>query len=131
MTGSRSYRALIVEDQPEIRFALSRYFTRRKWVVDEVVDGSAALDRLRKADRSYYDLIISDVKMPGVSGIELHSIITGEMPDLLPKFIFSTGDSFAEDVSEFVSRTNCTVISKPFELTLLDTILKRIEQAGA
>lgn len=131
MTGPRCYRALIVEDQPAIRFALSRYFARRKWVVDEVVDGGAALDRLRRADRSYYDLIISDVKMPGVSGIELHSILTDEMPDLLPKFIFSTGDSSAEDVSEFVSRTNCIVISKPFELTLLDTILKRIEQAGA
>lgn len=69
--------------------------------------------------------------MPVISGIELHSVLTDEMPALLPKFIFSTGDSSAEDVSEFISRTNCTVISKPFELTLLDQILNGIEQAGA
>ena len=133
MTGSRparKFRALIVDDQPAIRSALTRYFSRRKWVVEEVVDGQAALERLRDSGPDFYDLIISDVKMPIVSGIELHALLSEERPDLLPKVIFSTGDSGAEDVSEFVSRTNCTVISKPFELTLLDTILKGIEQDG-
>ncbi len=130
-TPAREFRALLVEDNPAIRFALSRYFTRRRWVVDEVVNGKEALDRLRSAPIDRYDLIISDVKMPVVSGIELHAILSDEMPSLLPKFIFSTGDSSAEDVSEFVSRTNCTVIAKPFELTLLDKILHGIEQAGA
>ena len=95
------------------------------------MNGREALDKLRAADPKYYDLIISDVKMPVVSGIELHAILTDELPHLLPKFIFSTGDSSSEDVSEFIARTNCTVISKPFELTLLDTILDGIEQAGA
>ena len=134
MTGSkpaRNFRALLVEDQPAIRFALSRYFSRRKWLVDEVVNGAEALQRLRQSEPDYYDLIISDVKMPVVSGIELHAILSDELPHLLKNFIFSTGDASAEDVSEFISRTNCTVIPKPFELSLLDTILDGIEQAGA
>lgn len=134
MTGSkpaRKFRALVVEDQPAIRFALSRYFTRRKWLVEEVVNGAEALAVLRAAQPDFYDLIISDVKMPVLSGLELHAGIANEMPHLLPKLIFSTGDSSGQDVSEFVSRTNCTVIPKPFELTLLDTILNGIEQAGA
>ncbi len=134
MTGSkpaRKFRALIVEDQPAIRFALSRYFTRRKWLVDEVGNGGEALERLRQSDPAHYDLIISDMKMPVVSGIELHAVLSDEMSHLLPKLIFSTGDSSSEDVSEFVSRTNCTVITKPFELSLLDAILIGIDQAGA
>lgn len=134
MTGSspaREFRALLVEDNPAIRFALSRYFIRRRWLVEEVVNGREALDKLRTAPVDYYDLIISDVKMPSVSGIELHAILSDEMPALLSKFIFSTGDSSAEDVAEFISRTNCTVIPKPFELKLLDKILNGIEQAGA
>lgn len=134
LTGSsqaREFRALLVEDNPDVRFALSRFFTRRRWVVEEVVNGQDALDRLRSKAADYYSLIISDVKMPVVSGIELHAILSNEMPALLPKFIFSTGDSSAEDVSEFVSRTNCIVIPKPFELALLDKILNGIEQAGA
>lgn len=134
MTGStpaREFRALIVEDNPAIRFALSRYFSRRRWLIDEVENGKDALDRLRSSPTDHYDLIISDVKMPVVSGIELHAILSDEMPALLPKFIFSTGDASADDVSEFISRTNCTVIPKPFELSLLDKILNGIEQAGA
>ncbi len=134
MTGStpaREFRALVVEDNPAIRVALSRYFTRRHWLVEKVVNGKDALDRLRAESADYYDLIISDVKMPVVSGIELHAILSEEMPSLLPKFIFSTGDSSADDVSEFISRTNCTVIPKPFELTMLDRILNGIEQTGA
>ncbi len=58
-------------------------------------------------------------------------MLSDEMPSLLPKFLFTTGDSSSEDVSEFIARTNCTVIPKPFELSLLDTILNGIEQAGA
>ncbi len=134
LTGSspaRQFRALIVEDNSAIRFALSRYFTRRGWQVEALVNGQEALTMLRAAPADFYDLIISDVKMPALSGIELHAIISDEMPALLPKFIFSTGDSSAEDVSEFISRTNCTVIPKPFELTQLDKILNGIEQAGA
>jgi hypothetical protein len=69
--------------------------------------------------------------MPVISGIELHAILTDEMPELLPRFVFSTGDSSSEDVSEFIARTNCTVIPKPFELSLLDTILNEIERIGA
>lgn len=95
------------------------------------MNGGDALDKLRSADPDYFDLIISDVKMPGISGIELHAILKDEMPHLLPRFVFSTGDSSSEDVSEFIARTNCTVIPKPFELALLDTILAGIEQAGA
>lgn len=96
-----------------------------------MANGSDALTRLRTVDASHFDLVICDVKMPIVSGIELHAILTDELPHLLPKFIFSTGDSFADDVSELISRTNCTVIPKPFELSLLDKILHGIEQAGA
>jgi two-component system, response regulator YesN len=129
--GARIFRVLIVEDQPAIRFALSRYFTRRHWLVEEMVNGKEALEKLRLLPLDHYDLIISDVKMPVVSGIELHSVLSDEMPELLSKFVFSTGDASSEDVSEFISRTNCTVIPKPFELSLLDTILNRIEQAGA
>ena len=95
------------------------------------MNGHDALEKLRAAPPSHYDLIISDVKMPVVSGIELHAILKDEMPHLLPKFVFSTGDSSSEDVSEFIALTNCTVIPKPFELTLLDTILAGIEQAEA
>lgn len=133
MTGSetaREYRALIVEDQADIRNALSRYFTRRRWKVDEVENGQRALDLLRNSASNYFSLIISDVKMPGVSGIELHGILSDERPDLLPRFIFSTGDISADEVSEALARTNCTVIAKPFELSVLDKLLEGIEQAG-
>lgn len=113
-----------------IRLALSRYFARRGWSVCEAENGQAALARIRQSARDYYSVIVSDVQMPGLSGIELHRILADERPDLIPRFILCTGNSSAEGLPEFVARTNCTVIAKPFELSVLDKLFDRIEQAG-
>ena len=68
----RERRVLIIDDEPSIRMALRRFFTRRKWEVDEAGDGATALRALLAADAPDYALVISDLKMPGLSGIALH-----------------------------------------------------------
>jgi PAS domain S-box-containing protein len=120
-------RALIIDDEPSIRAALRRFFTRRGWQVDEAADGAEGLGLLLTA-KSDFAVVISDLKMPGCSGVELHDHIAAVAPELLDRIIFSTGDVASKDAAEFVRRTRCTVLQKPFELRALEGIVSRMRQ---
>lgn len=73
-----------------------------------------------------YQAILSDLKMPGFSGMELHDQLARERPDLLPRLIFTTGDAASEEASAFVRRTRCQVLQKPFELTALAEVVDKV-----
>ena len=112
----------IIDDEPTIRAALRRYFTRRGWVVEEAADGAAGLSLIENhGDR--FGVVISDLRMPGFSGIQLHDRLAIERPEMLRRFIFSTGDVASSEAASFVQRTRCPVLQKPFELRTLDTII--------
>ena len=119
---------LLIDDEPTIRSALSRYFTRRGWRVAEAENGSAALDLLHAAadGTETFDVIVSDLKMPGFSGIELHDQLAIERPELLRRLIFSTGDVASDEAAAFVSRTKCLVLQKPFELAALAEVVEKV-----
>lgn len=121
--------ALIIDDEPTIRAALRRYFTRRGWTVEDAADGAAGLALLEHhGDR--IGLVISDLRMPGFSGIELHDRLAATNPALLRRFVFSTGDVASAEGARFVQRTHCPVLQKPFELRKLDEIVARIGEGG-
>ena len=127
-------RALLVDDEPVIRQALRRFFTRSGWAVDEAEDGTEALRHLLgdpAAGRvaGDYAVIISDLRMPGVSGIELHARLAAERPDLLRRLILSTGDSVSVEAADFLRRAHCPVLNKPFELAELREMVARVRGA--
>lgn len=117
--GSR--RVLIVDDEETIRRALARFYQRRGWVVTQAEDGTRAFERLIRGSEPY-DLVISDMKMPGFSGIELHAALSERRPDMLDRVLFCTGEVDSAAVSTFVSNTNCRVLLKPFDLRTLATL---------
>ena len=119
-------RVLVIDDEVSIRVALSRYFTRRGWVVDQAENGAVALRTLLGEEGDQYCMVISDLKMPGLSGIELYDRLSADRPDLLERMIFSTGDVASADARAFLDRSRCTVLQKPFELTTLDEHIARL-----
>lgn len=123
-------RVLIIDDEPSIRAALRRFFTRRGWKVDEAEDGSEGLSALL-AVRLEYSAVISDLKMPGCSGVELHDHVAAVAPELLDRIVFSTGDVASREAAAFVQRTRCTVVQKPFELRALEVIVTRMREMAA
>ncbi|MEP6732647.1 MAG: PAS domain S-box protein [bacterium] len=123
--------ALIIDDEPTIRAALRRYFMRRGWAVEEAPDGAAGL-KLIESHGDRFGVIISDLRMPGFSGIELHDQLAVEHPEVLLRIVFSTGDVASAEAASFVQRTTCPVLQKPFELHMLDSIIAGVvDGAGA
>jgi PAS domain S-box-containing protein len=119
VSGAR--HVLIVDDEETIRRALSRFYSRRGWMVTEVPDGACALERLLDVSERF-DLVISDVKMPEMSGIELHAALQLSRPDLLDRVVFCTGEVESDAVASFVAATGCTVLLKPFDLKSLASL---------
>ena len=123
-------RVLVVDDESTIRFALRRFFTRLGWEVEEAGDGDRALEMIIE-DRSQralppYSLVVSDLRMPGLSGIELHDRIEKEYPDVLSRLVFSPGDLVSEEAADFARDTSCEIIEKPFEFSKLRATVDRI-----
>ena len=121
-------RVLIIDDEPSIRMALRRFFVKREWLVDEAADGAAALRALLAPGAPDYTLVVSDLKMPGISGIALHDRLLAERPSIVSRMIFSTGDIVSADAREFIDRVRTPVLQKPFELATLDATITRYTQ---
>lgn len=62
------YRALVVDDEERIRRLIKMYLENDEFIVEEAVDGDEALERAKEQD---YDVIILDIMMPGMDGIEV------------------------------------------------------------
>jgi DNA-binding NtrC family response regulator len=101
-----------------IRRALNRFYSRRGWMVTEAADGASAYEHLVVCAESF-DLVISDVKMPEVSGIQLHAALQSQRPDVLDRMVFCTGEVESPAVATFVAETGCKVLLKPFDLKTL------------
>ena len=128
--GSRR-RVLVIDDEDVIRHAVRRWFTRRGWDVHEAANGRAALDMLVVREREHMarlepDVILCDLRMPGMTGMDLHERLRVERPDLMARIIFSTGDVVSPDAAAFLAGTECPVLEKPFELEVLASTVDRV-----
>jgi CheY-like chemotaxis protein/anti-sigma regulatory factor (Ser/Thr protein kinase) len=123
--GSRP-RVLLVDDEHSIRLALGRYLRRNGWEVDEAEDGEVALGMLNAAPLEGYDLVITDLRMPVLSGFEVHDWLAEHRPDLFARLVIATGDVASQPVREFLDRTSRPVLEKPFELSALAELVERV-----
>ncbi len=117
-------RLLLVDDESAIRAALSRWLGKRGWQVDAVASGEEALARLRTRDTPPYDIIICDLKMPGIGGAEVYRTLAAEQPATIGRLILSTGDVASAEVAIFLDTVTCPVLEKPFELAHLARLLE-------
>jgi signal transduction histidine kinase/CheY-like chemotaxis protein len=123
-------RALIIDDEPSVRMALTRYFERTGWDVDQAEDGEVALRMLGTPEASGYALVISDLRMPVRNGLEVHDWLAAERPALFARLIIATGDVASPMIREFLQRTPRPVLEKPFELSTLAALVKQVAGGG-
>jgi len=114
---------LIVDDEDSLRDALLRFLRRRGIRGEGVADGAAALRALRERT---FDVIISDVRMPGMSGREFLDQLRRERPNALPRLVFSTGDTFAPDTAALLRDSGVPTVTKPFDFAELERVIREV-----
>jgi DNA-binding response OmpR family regulator len=123
-------RVLIVEDEAPIRELLRLHLSLAGFAVDEIGDGTAALDRLR-AER--YDLVVLDLMLPGLDGITLCRAVRGQGPNLkTPILMVTARDTESDKVLGLESGAD-DYLAKPFGirelLARVGAILRRTGRA--
>ena len=109
--GSGRPRVLVADDEASIRELLGRTLALAEYDVDVVVDGRSALDRLRVDN---YDLLIADLRMPGVDGLQL--IREARRFNSILKVIIITGYSSESAAIEAVNLGVTGYLTKPFRV---------------
>lgn len=116
-------RILVAEDEDTLRRIMVRYLKKCGYHADSAKNGIEAFDCIRKEQ---YTLIISDIKMPGINGIELYKKVLKVSPRLAGHFIISTGDIISRDSAVFLSETNIPCLTKPFEMKTMENAVREI-----
>ena len=121
-TDPTGLRVLLVDDEPALREAARRFLEHSGIATDVAADGEAALEALRGQT---YDVIISDVRMPGMNGRDFIARLRRDRPELLRRLILSTGDTFAEDTAGLVQETGVPTLVKPFDFDTLERMVRK------
>jgi len=104
-------RALLVDDEAEIAEALGDFLGLEGYRATVVTSGAAACEAMGAED---WDLVVSDLRMPGMDGPQLHGWVLSHRPDLAERMGFVTGDTLGLSVAQFLEDTRRPVLEKPF-----------------
>ena len=111
-------RILVVDDEPDQRFLLRRIFERAGHQVADACDGAAALKAVRDL---LPDLVVTDIMMPVMDGLELIRRLRGEPATAGIPVLAASGDSYLADGAD-------AIVVKPYDwqhlLTVADALLK-------
>ncbi|GAB4557643.1 MAG: hypothetical protein Tsb0020_01970 [Haliangiales bacterium] len=121
-------RILIVDDEQLVRNALRRAL--RGYETVTAANGAEALDCLDKSPAPF-DLILCDLMMPNVSGIDLYRHLCERRPGCEKQLVFLTGGVFTDEARDFLDEISNRVVQKPFDVRKLRTIVKDTLLAGA
>jgi len=113
LAAVKGARVLVVEDEPALAIAVAEALGDAGLVVDRAGDGEEGLSRL--AEQSY-ELIVCDLKMPRIDGMQFYRAMAAATPALARRVIFVTGDVAGTDAERFLEETGCRWLSKPFRL---------------
>jgi signal transduction histidine kinase len=124
--GTRA-RLLCIDDEPAIRRSYRRILGREHDVT--LAEGGAdALAIL--SERQDFDLILCDILMPGLNGMELFQRVSQIHPGLDRRFLFVTGGATQKEVQEFLRTVRNEVVEKPFDVQLLCRVVARHTRAA-
>jgi DNA-binding NtrC family response regulator len=118
-------KLLIVEDDASVRTLSARAFERAGHSVDMAEDGAQGLALIVEAQGGY-DIVVSDIRMPEMDGIEMAKAAAQKFPGL--KIVLMTGYADQRERAEELNGIILDVVQKPFTLA---EIRSRVEQALA
>jgi len=114
---------LVVDDEPDLLAVIGEIVAARGYQVETAADGKEALERL---ERGRFDLILSDVRMPGMDGPAFYQALEERRPELVGRVVFMTGNILTEDTADFFAATGAPCLRKPFETEDLERVFEQV-----
>ena len=120
-------RVLIVDDEVGMAHTLVEQLEHLGHAAIGCSTGMAALDMLNTHS---FDLILSDIRMPGVDGLSLYEEVRRRHASLADRFIFITGDSLDEHARHFIEIQQAPCLHKPYQIKELENAINHVMAAG-
>jgi CheY-like chemotaxis protein len=121
--GAATPRILILDDEPMVGELLQEILGLLDYKTKFCESPTEALALL---DTEAFDLVLSDFRMPEMTGADFYDQAVAVNPALANRVVFLTGDAISEDAQSFLATTGCRHLSKPFQF---DQIKVTIEEA--
>ncbi len=116
-------RMFVVDDEAVLTRALQRALGREHDIVTSNDAEQAGRALLAPGYIDGFDVILCDVMMPGLTGIELFELVTAKYPAQATKFVFMSGGAFTPHARDFLAHTERPRLEKPFEMAQLRALL--------
>lgn len=123
----RGLRVLIIDDEVELQRALRRVLL---YLGCEVTTALTGEEGLAYAKGERFDLILCDMKIPGLHGTELYDRLKLQAPHAIDAVVFMTGDSVSQEIRDFIAGTGRPSLTKPFGRAQLEELLTN-QSAGS
>ncbi|HEY4184145.1 MAG TPA: ATP-binding protein [Polyangia bacterium] len=120
-TRSRRRRVLLVDDEVHLAQGLQRALSPEH---DIVLATSGREAKMILAEDDRFDVVLCDLMMPDVTGMEVFAYVTAERPHLAPCMVFMTGGAFTARARTFLDEIPNLCIEKPFELARLRDVIR-------
>jgi PAS domain S-box-containing protein len=124
---TRHGRVLVVDDDVELAGVLAAALRAEGHEVELAANGLDALNRL---ERSRFDVILSDVRMPKLDGPGLYRELQQRHPELLERLVFVTGDILGRETAAFLERTRMAHLTKPFDIKQVRRLVAEVLAAS-
>ena len=116
---------LVIDDDPVVTRMLCRVLSNHTVLV-----AHSGIDAIALLEQRSFDLILCDLTMPGMSGMEFYEAVRSISANLAKRVVFMTGGAFTAESHEFLSQLPNSWLEKPFDLGMLrDLVESRSAQA--
>jgi PAS domain S-box-containing protein len=127
-TQGPSSRVLMVDDEPALGRS-TQLLLAPQYDVVPVMRARGALDRIVAGE--HFDVILCDLMMPEMSGIEFHEQLSRTAPEYLARLVFMTGGAFTEQARQFLESVGRPHLEKPFSEAALRRAIESVAQLTA
>lgn len=124
-TNTATPRVLVLDDNAMITDMLGSMLDMFGY---QAATANAGEDALEMLARDHYDVILSDLRMPGMDGQEFYRRAVAEHPELTHRIVFLTGDSVGNGAREFLEATACPHLTKPYSLQTVQDMISGLLQ---
>jgi CheY-like chemotaxis protein len=119
---------LFVDDEASLGTSLRRVLRKHGVEVTSETSGREALDRLRRGER--YDLLLCDLMMPDLTGMDVFEEVGKLAPDQLRRMAFLSGGAFTARAQTFVDTVAQPTLAKPCDVQQILDLLQKIQVTG-